>query len=80
MYDNIGNDWLKSHNESIYNICKKRKFYDTNKLFHELYYSEFLDLKKIILKNKNIFKNYLQKINNIDKLNIKRNKIFHGRM
>lgn len=83
MYSKYGKDWwMDNINKNISKICIKRFKY-SNSRFHYIFFSDFSDLKEIILNNWStlsfLFDNNKEEINKIDYINKKRNSIFHGR-
>lgn len=82
MFSKHGKDWwIDNVNKDISRICLKRYKY-SNKKFHYIFFSDFLDLKEIILSNFSDLSFLLNNndfLNKIDDINKKRNSIFHGR-
>jgi hypothetical protein len=83
MLSRYGKDWwITKVNRSISEICIKRALHDNNK-FHYIFYSDLSDVKRIIKDNwddlRELFKNNDDIFEKIDKINKKRNLIFHGR-
>lgn len=83
MFITKGNSWwLDCVDKNISNICIKRSNFDKNK-FHYIFYSDFLDIKSLILNNWTdlsfIFNDKKDNLSILNMINKKRNKIFHGR-
>ncbi len=74
--------WNIATNNKIKRICTRRAARDNNR-YHDIFYTDFSDIKKIIKSNWEylgiIFDNNESKLNDLSKLNKKRNKLFHGR-
>jgi len=76
------NWWANNVDNKVSNICVKRSKFDDDR-FHYIFYADFIDLKNIILKNwkdlECLFDSDVKNLEVLNKINSKRNKIFHGR-